>query len=175
MRWFLVMAIFATSACFDDGDVEGVGEACGGFAGVPCPDGLFCDYPDDSCGAADNIGTCQARPALCDDFEQMVCGCDGNVYFNACGAHSVGVDVYDGVCDQLQEHFACGDTFCSKDTEYCTRYVSDVAGFPDSYVCQPAPAACGGSVDCACLVDEPCADFGCEPIGQGFRITCPGG
>ena len=30
----------------------GVGKMCGGFTGIPCPDGLFCDPPPDSCHVA---------------------------------------------------------------------------------------------------------------------------
>lgn len=170
------MAIFATSACFDDGDVEGVGATCGGFAGMPCNDGLWCDYPDESCGASDNTGTCRARPAGCNDADQPVCACDGTVYANECEAHAAGFDLYaGGSCDQLEGHFPCGDTFCAIDTEYCVLYVSDVGSIPDSYVCRPAPAGCAASVDCDCLVEEPCAQFGCDLVGEGFRITCPGG
>lgn len=169
------MAIFAASACFDDGELEGVGEVCGGFAGMPCADGLWCDYPDDTCGVTDGSGVCRARPAGCNDYDDPVCACDGNIYANQCDAEAAGVDVYSGSCEQIEGRFACGDKFCAIDTEYCALYVSDVASIPDSYVCVVAPATCGGSVDCDCLVDEPCADFGCEPQFQGYRITCPGG
>jgi len=74
--------------------------------------------------------------------------------------------------------FACGDALaCDLATEYCQRQVSDVVGMPDTYQCMALPKACGGVGECACLGDEPCADFDLCEVGPegGAILSCPGG
>jgi hypothetical protein len=72
-------------------------QSCGGFAGIRCPDGSFCDYaPDTLCGAADRLGTCRPTPDLCPQVVLPVCGCDGRDYTNACKANRAGVSVAKG-------------------------------------------------------------------------------
>jgi hypothetical protein len=69
------------------------GEMCGGIAGIACGEGLYCNYEGGACGAADQSGTCQARPDVCTGDVNPVCGCDGNTYSNACQAAVAGVSV----------------------------------------------------------------------------------
>ena len=68
---------------------------CGGLGGIQCPDGMYCDYPEDNCGALDQTGTCEPNPRACPEYVDEVCGCDGQVYTNECFAHSSGTDVWD--------------------------------------------------------------------------------
>ena len=87
----LLLALAACSGSDDPG--PGSGATCGGFGGLQCADDEFCDYPTDSCGAADETGTCQARPTVCNALPQPTCACDGMVYDNVCDANRAGVDV----------------------------------------------------------------------------------
>jgi hypothetical protein len=55
-----------------------------------CPDGTFCQKPGQSCN---DRGHCEALPLFCPRVLDPVCGCDGQVYTNACYAAWAGVSV----------------------------------------------------------------------------------
>jgi hypothetical protein len=64
---------------------------CGGFAGFTCSATEYCAYvPGQACGAADASATCQPRPGGCTANIDLVCGCDGKTYSNACAAAMAG-------------------------------------------------------------------------------------
>src|SRR5216684_4078825 len=71
-------------------DAAGVGEKCGGFPGIRCDRGLWCDPAPGRCGGADILGVCvkirsgcpKAKPGQ-KDF-RPVCGCDKRTYGNDC-------------------------------------------------------------------------------------------
>lgn len=82
-----------TGADAGDGDGGTTATLCGGIQGLECEDPEYCDWDDDSCGAADNAGACLPRPSDCDRQGPAVCGCDGMRYDNACLAARAGADV----------------------------------------------------------------------------------
>jgi len=61
-----------------------VGQRCGGIAGIKCGAGLFCEFPNGTCGKFDRLGTCVKVPHICFKIFQPVCGCNGKTYSNNC-------------------------------------------------------------------------------------------
>ena len=73
---------------------------CGGIAGLPCPEGLFCFMDVGQCLGPDASGICQAKPQACDTVYAPVCGCDQKTYANACSAAAAGINVIrEGQCE----------------------------------------------------------------------------
>ena len=134
------VAIAAMGECVGGGS----GDTCGGIAGLQCPSGEYCNYPVSAlCGAADQTGTCAARPQACDAIYQPVCGCDGKTYGNACEAALASVSVASrGECGAGE---ICGGFIgqqCAAD-EYCDYPPSAFCGRADaSGTCKPRPDAC---------------------------------
>jgi len=130
-------------------------------------------------------GTCQKRPAICNDLYSPVCGCDRRVYPNECYAHRAGADlnVNDGCFEQSpRDWISCGERFCNARTQYCEIVLSDVFNPPTDYTCKPLPAACvpdGGTARaCDCFPkDTKCLGWcGYIVSGEhglsGFHLTC---
>jgi hypothetical protein len=64
-----------------------------------CDQGLFCEFAEGVCGAADAQGTCTATSHVCPFIYAAVCGCDGVTYGNRCQAESASESVaYAGKC-----------------------------------------------------------------------------
>jgi hypothetical protein len=156
----------------------GSGALCGGFGGMVCPPTEFCDFPDNSCGATDQVGACRPRPTGCPDNFDPVCGCDRVVHPNSCDAAAAGADLDGfGSCPLPPDTFKCGFKQSSLSAELCQVSKSDIGGEPDGFACQGLPT-CGGQPSCSCLQAQqvPCADFACQgDAAQGLTVTCPGG
>lgn len=155
----------------------GPSSTCGGFAGIKCPPGLYCEFSDKMCGGNDNLGTCLPPPPDKCGGDGQVCGCDGKVYPNTCAAELAGVDVsLQGFCKQPPGTFACGTHFCQLADEYCEVDSSDVGGYANGYACHKAPAICMGAVPhCSCLMGVPCGTLCKQSATGGVEVTCPGG
>jgi hypothetical protein len=82
--------------------------------------GEWCDFPGDTCGAADQMGQCQPLQGGGACAPEAVCGCDGKTYQNACSAHLNGVDTV--------SNLSCipgnggGGANCGADTDCMTGY-----------------------------------------------------
>jgi len=70
----------------------GEGAFCGGFAGIECPEGQYCNFGS-TCGAADQGGKCEMKTQACTLNIDPVCGCDEKTYVTACVAAGAGVSV----------------------------------------------------------------------------------
>ena len=77
----------------------GIGQQCGGFVGIKCNRGLFCEKPPGTCFFADFSGTCARVPRFCPLFVKQVCGCDNKTYTNDCFRERARVSKsHDGAC-----------------------------------------------------------------------------
>lgn len=185
MKIFLPLCLFLSFlvACGDSSDDGGgddpapPGGACGGRGGIQCGAGEFCDFSGNSCGIADEAGTCKPRPEACPLLlvAELTCGCDGKVYSSGCDANAAGADLNEnGSCEMSKENFKCGYRQCSLNAQYCRYSPSDTASVADSFTCGGLPG-CTGNATCDCLEQELCGASCTGDSASGLTLTCPAG
>ncbi|HQI05565.1 MAG TPA: hypothetical protein PL195_09905 [bacterium] len=81
-----------------------------------CPENTFCDHFYDTC---EGDGICKEKPLECQEYEFIVCGCDGNTHENMCYAQMSGTGImHPGGCGSMDE---CHKNSDCLETEYCSK------------------------------------------------------
>lgn len=140
---------------------------CGGFAGLPCPDGKICvDDPNDSCdpqnGGADCGGICVDEPTptnTCENkcggpAEDKSCYCD-----EACTSYQDCCEDYDAFCGE--ERTPASGACVKNGGETCTTDADCMVGGCGGALCYN-PSFGGGFTTCECAgPGAPVAGCGC--------------
>lgn len=154
------------------------GDFCGGFAGIPCDNGLYCKYePEAMCGAGDAGGTCAIPPAACQKVYKPVCGCDGQTYGNECEAASNSVSVaHKGECEATGgagEGDPCGGLLgvqCAAGL-FCDFPSETLCGSGDQMgICREPPAACLHVYKPVCGCDGLTYGNACEAAASSVSV-----
>jgi hypothetical protein len=156
-----------------------VGTECGGLQGVACGGNLYCDFPVEAvCGAADQTGSCRARPEICTAIFDPVCGCDGQTYPNVCEANAKGVSVAStDACPTEPGGALCGGIqgLVCEAGEFCNFGLGDFCGAADATgTCQTIPEVCGEIFAPVCGCDDTTYENECSAHRAGVAVVSIG-
>lgn len=136
-----------------------------------CSEGEYCQKETGQCGEK---GTCDSMPAECPAVYEPVCGCDGTIYGNSCGAAAAGVNVETvGECDTTGLCTHNGDCL---ETEFCQ--IKGGAVCVGKGTCEPRPEHqfCNEEEElefvCGCAGSN--HENPCEAHSQGINAAYPG-
>ncbi|HYJ11230.1 MAG TPA: Kazal-type serine protease inhibitor domain-containing protein [Polyangiaceae bacterium] len=159
-------------------------KACGGIAGLRCPEKQYCVYaPEAHCGAADMTGTCAPVPEMCTQQVDEVCGCDDKTYSNACMAAQAGVSVVmKGPCQasakapELAEGKLCGTRGVPGDCAaglYCA-FKADCGATDAGGICKKKPTMCTKIYMPVCGCDGKTHGSDCTAAAAGVSVAAKG-
>jgi hypothetical protein len=156
---------------------------CGGFAGIPCDENAFCEFPAGTCGSSDLQGECVQVTDACPEFYAPVCGCDGETYANDCFRQQARAQKdHDGTCGGCTSVIDCPpNEFCQSPEGQCGapgECVFIEQGCPAEYdpVCgcdgETYPNRCGAAMRAVSIAHAGT----CEGVCGGIAgIPCPKG
>lgn len=125
-------------------------QICGTRGAGPCPDGEYCQFPDDMCGKADGPGVCTPMPVDCTPSDEPVCGCEGTTFANDCERQRAGVGY--GTPGECRTDARCQIGGCSG--ELCLPAGSDagmsICLWKPEYACYQQLGVCETQADGAC-------------------------
>ena len=128
-----------------------------------CDDADYCFFHV----CAVETGVCVARPTVCPDIWDPVCGCDGITYANECIAALQGMSVdHEGACEQ---DYCWTNEMCD-DADYC--YYED-CGLEMGY-CVPRPTDCPWCWDPVCGCDGETYPNECIAAWEGMSVDYVG-
>lgn len=168
------VAVAHEGPCESGGQTE-----CGGLLGLACAEGEFCNYaPDAFCGAADQTGTCEVLPEVCDTSLAPVCGCDGVTYSNACEANRAGTSVAsEGECQDNGGGRDCGGIqglSCAAG-EFCNYAPDALCGAADQTgTCDVIPEICTFELNPVCGCDDETYGNACLANAAGVSVAHEG-
>lgn len=145
---------------------DGTGAACS--RDQPCGPAFYCTAADQCGSSTSPYGLCQKRPDSCPTNVDPVCGCDGQVYNNACEANRLGhLLSSDGRCPTPAGMFPCGYGFCAHGVAYCAVTIGSAFEQPSvPYSCVALPAACMSAPTCSsCFASA--SNFSCSMSAGG--------
>lgn len=146
----------------------------------PCtnPD-EYCHYEEkEACGGSQVKGSCKKKSTGCPKIKQIVCGCDGKTYDNACFANAAGTSVsQQGACCQANPK-TCGGFFnvpCQNPGDFCKLEIRDLCGAADAPgVCTPKPGTCTTQSDPVCGCDGKDYKNECDAHAAGVSVSFKG-
>jgi hypothetical protein len=140
---------------------------------VECGAGLYCQFPDGTCGA-NVLGVCTQIPEGCTKIYDPVCGCDGVTYGNPCMMQMAKKSMkYEGECKV--ECIPEGGTYFgnSGNDNQCCAGLKPIFECMEEVWCDPAGGCKVGCAcpDCYCFVCAACGNGKCG-IGEN-SCSCP--